>query len=177
MVTLKITPNLVCGLAMHMSVDVLDDVFKIHTVDWFLPQDVSCWVLSYYLVSCFSVLFSTMITSHGEERVDLYSFRLCWCMSNFMSFVSSSWGQGLAAVFDFGTPWTLHLTFYSGRWKAFHLTWEKYKCFQDICSFISETQTNAADATKALIIRPGKRTIMHGFNLHWKRTWITTEDV
>ena len=66
------------------------------------------------LLLFFSVLFSTVITSLGEERPGLcasrafvYSFYEC----PFLSFFSSSWCQGLTVACDCGTPWTFLLTF------------------------------------------------------------------
>ena len=60
-----------------------------------------------------------MITSLGEEGAGLCASRAfvclfcaCWCLS----FSSSSWCQGLAAVCDCGTPWTFLLTFNWRGW-------------------------------------------------------------
>ena len=75
------------------------------------------WSLALHFVLVllfFSVLFSIVITSFGEERADLCAFRafVClFCMRWFLSIFSSSWCQGLAAVCDCGTPWIFLLTF------------------------------------------------------------------
>ena len=63
----------------------------------------------------FSVCFSILITSLGEEGASLCASRtfvclFCACM--FLSFFSSSWCRGLAAVCDCGIPWTFLLTFF-----------------------------------------------------------------
>ena len=62
----------------------------------------------------FSVCFSILITSVGEEEAGLCASRtfvclICACM--FLSFFSSSWCRGLAAVCDCGIPWTFLLIF------------------------------------------------------------------
>ena len=62
----------------------------------------------------FSVCFSILITSFGEEGAGLCASRTFVCLfCAFMFFVlfSSSWCRGLAAVCDCGIPWTLLLTF------------------------------------------------------------------
>ena len=55
----------------------------------------------------FSVCFSILIISLGEEGAGLCAFRtfvclFCACM--FLSFFASSWCRGLAAVCDCGIP-------------------------------------------------------------------------
>ena len=62
----------------------------------------------------FSVCFSILITSFGEEGAGLCASRtfvclFCACM--FLSFFSSSWCRGLAAVCDCGIPWIFLLMF------------------------------------------------------------------
>ena len=62
----------------------------------------------------FFVCFSILITSIGEEGAGLCASRtfvclFCACM--ILSFFSSSWCRGLAAVCDCGIPWTFLLTF------------------------------------------------------------------
>ena len=67
------------------------------------------------LASCFFILFSIVITSLGEEGAGLCASRafVClFCTCKFLSFFSSSWCQGLAAVCDCGTPWSFLLTFF-----------------------------------------------------------------
>ena len=67
----------------------------------------------YYFAFVFFSPFSIAITSLGEERANLSTFRtfvrfeLVWlCL-----FLSSSWCLGRAAVCDSGTPWTFLLPF------------------------------------------------------------------
>ena len=69
-------------------------------------------VLLFFLV--FFSPFSIVITSLGEEGACLFASRASVCLVCtlfFLSFVSSSWCQGLAAASDCGTPWTFLLTF------------------------------------------------------------------
>ena len=72
---------------------------------------------SYYVPCplCSSLFFSSsiVITSHGEESAGLYASRAFLCLSclrYFLSFFSSSWCHGVAAVC--GSHRTFHLTFY-----------------------------------------------------------------
>ena len=53
--------------------------------------------------------FSIVITLLGEERV---AFVCLFCNCSFLSFISSSWCQGLTAAGSRGTPWTFLLTFF-----------------------------------------------------------------
>ena len=56
---------------------------------------------------CFSVLFSIVITSFGEEMAGLYAscaFVCLSCMRFIFVFFSSSWSRGSAADCDCGTP-------------------------------------------------------------------------
>ena len=73
-------------------------------------------VLPCYMFSCFSVLFSIMITSLGRESWSICV--LCICLFIFLAllsvFFSSIWCHGLAATCNFGTPWTFHFTFCAG---------------------------------------------------------------
>ena len=69
------------------------------------------------LARVFSVLFSILITSLGEERerkrAGLCAFRAFDCLfytRKFLFIFSSSLCQGLAAACDCGTPWTFLLT-------------------------------------------------------------------
>ena len=62
----------------------------------------------------FSVCFSILITTLGEEGAGLCASRtfvclFCACM--FLSFFSSSWCRGLAAVCDCGIPCLLTFFF------------------------------------------------------------------
>ena len=72
-----------------------------------------------YLARCFhvfSVLFSTVITSLGEESAGLYASRtfvFLYCPHYFFVLFTSSWCWGSTADCDCGTPWTFHLTFCS----------------------------------------------------------------
>ena len=68
-------------------------------------------VFSCSLSQCFVIHFKVVITSLGEEGAGLCVFRLL-CTCELLSFFSSSWCQGLAAVCDSGTPWTFQLTFF-----------------------------------------------------------------
>ena len=64
--------------------------------------------------SCFVIPFSIVITSLGEEGAGLCASRAFVCLLStcqFLSFFSSSWCRGLAAVCDCGTPWTFLLTY------------------------------------------------------------------
>ena len=63
----------------------------------------------------FSVCFSILITSLGEEGAGLCApraFVCLFCAFMFLSFFSSSWCRGLAAVCDCGIPWTFLSTFF-----------------------------------------------------------------
>ena len=62
-----------------------------------------------HFVLVFFSPFSIAITSLGEERAILSSFRTFVCLD--LSVSSSSWGLGRAAVCDCGTPWTFLLPF------------------------------------------------------------------
>ena len=56
----------------------------------------------------FSVLFSIVTTSLGEEAAGLCASRtfVClFCTREFMSVFPSYWCQGLTATCDCGTPW------------------------------------------------------------------------
>ena len=69
---------------------------------------------SYSLVCLCSVCFSILITSLWEEGAGLCASRtfvclFCACM--FLTFFSSFWCRGLAAVCDSGIQWTFLLTF------------------------------------------------------------------
>ena len=66
-----------------------------------------------FVLSCFFILFSIVITSLGEEGAGLCASRafVClFCMRYVLSFFSSSGCRGLIAVCDCGTPWTFLLT-------------------------------------------------------------------
>ena len=70
------------------------------------------------LCPCFSVCFGILVTSLGEEGAGICASRtfvclFCACM--LLSFFSSSWYRGLAAVCDCRIPWTFLLTFFVGR--------------------------------------------------------------
>ena len=66
---------------------------------------VLCLTLCHFVFVFFSP-FSIAITSLGEERANLGAFRtfvrFCACLD--LSFSSSSWCLGRAAVYDCGTP-------------------------------------------------------------------------
>ena len=67
------------------------------------------------LCPCFSVCFGILVTSLGEEGAGICASRtfvclFCACM--LLSFFSSSWYRGLAAVCDCRIPWTFLLTFF-----------------------------------------------------------------
>ena len=67
------------------------------------------------LCHCFSICFSILITSFGEEGAGLCfsrAFVCLFCACMFLSFFSSSWCRGLAAVCDCGIPWTFLLIFF-----------------------------------------------------------------
>ena len=81
-----------------------------------------------YFAPCshvFSVLFSIVIPSLGEERAGLYASLAFVCLSGiryFFVFISSTccvyvwvgWGAGgSAADCDCGSPWTFHFTFWT----------------------------------------------------------------
>ena len=76
-------------------------------------QFVLCLTLCYLDLVFFSP-FSIAITSLGEERANLSTFRtfvrfaLVW----FLSVSFSSWCLGRAAVCDCGTPWTFLFPFF-----------------------------------------------------------------
>ena len=68
------------------------------------------------LSSCFFIVFSIVITSLGEEGGGMCASRafVClFCTCLFLTFFSSSWCRGLAAVCDCGTLdlWIFLLTF------------------------------------------------------------------
>ena len=83
---------------------------------WFKLQGASSFkVFPCSLSWCFVIPFRIVITSLGEEGAGLCAARafVClFCTCWFLSFVSSSWCRGLAAVCDCGTPWTFLLTFF-----------------------------------------------------------------
>ena len=76
-----------------------------------LHASLQDWVLKSSRALCprFSVCFSILITSLGEEGAGLVCL-FCVCM--FLSYFSSSWCRGLAAVCDCGIPWTFLLTIF-----------------------------------------------------------------
>ena len=87
---------------------------------------ILCSVVALNVLMCsralcprFSVCFSILITSLGEEGAGLCASRTFVCLFRacmFLSFFSSSWCRGLAAVCDCGISWTFLLTFYSNPW-------------------------------------------------------------
>ena len=73
--------------------------------------------LFFVLVFVFSVLFSIVLTSLGEEGLAyvllIHFIRLFILHASIgCSFSSFSWCQELASACDCGIPWTLLLTFY-----------------------------------------------------------------
>ena len=73
------------------------------------------------LYCCYLVLFSIVFTSLGEERAGLCTSRafVCLsCMRCILSLFSSFWCQRLAC--DYGTPWTVHLTFWLAPTNTIH---------------------------------------------------------
>ena len=99
---------------------------------WFLLRGVSCRVLPCSLFLCFSIV----ITSFGEERAGLWSshaFVCLFCTSQFLTFFSSSWCQGLAAACDCGNPWTFLLNFLEFGIMA-------YSIITRLCVFVLELQ-------------------------------------
>ena len=76
---------------------------------WFVLGGALCFgVFPCSLSSCFAIPFSIVITLLGEEGVGLCAFRafLFIYFFFFLSFFSSSWCRGLAAVCYYGTAWT-----------------------------------------------------------------------
>ena len=83
-------------------------------------QFVVCLSLCHFVLVFFSH-FSIAITSLGEERVNFvlsYLFSVCACVD--LSVSSSSWGLGMAAVCDCGTPWTFFLHFFLNPGHTLH---------------------------------------------------------
>ena len=69
-------------------------------------------ILPCSLFSCFfSILFSIVITSLGEERAGLCASRACACLSYMCYFLCFFYFFLLAAAYDCGSLWTFHLTF------------------------------------------------------------------
>ena len=66
-----------------------------------------------HFVLVFFSPFSIAITSLGEERANPSAFRtfVRFVLVIDLSVSSSSWGLGMAAVCDCGTPWTFLLPF------------------------------------------------------------------
>ena len=64
---------------------------------------ILCSLVVYALCPRFSVCFSILITSLGEEGAS----RTFACACIFLSFFSSSWCRGLAAVCDCCIPWNV----------------------------------------------------------------------
>ena len=62
--------------------------------------------LALLFVLVFFSPFSIVITSLGEERAGLYTFRafVCLLCTRFLSLFSSSWYQRMAAACDCGNP-------------------------------------------------------------------------
>ena len=64
---------------------------------WRLLLGVPCWILTCSLFSCFSVLFSSVFTSPGDDKAGLYASRafVCLsCMRYFLSFFCSCLDRG-----------------------------------------------------------------------------------
>ena len=81
---------------------------------------VVCLSVCHFVLVFFSP-FSIAITSLEEERANLsydfwYVCLVCACLD--LSFSSSSWGLGRAAVCDCGTPWTFLLPFVLNKFKS-----------------------------------------------------------
>ena len=80
----------------------------------FKPRALSVLKSSHALCPHFSIFFRILITSLGVEGAGLCASRtfVClFCACTFLSFFSSSWCRGLAAVCDCGISWILLLTF------------------------------------------------------------------
>ena len=70
------------------------------------------------LSSCFVIHLNIVISLFGQEGTGLCASRafvLLFCTCYLLSFFSSSWCLGLAAVCDCGTSWTFLLTFFGRR--------------------------------------------------------------
>ena len=83
---------------------------------WFYYGVLSFSLL--FVLVFFSVLFSNVISSLGEERTGLcascaFACLFCTCLS--FIFFSSSWCQGLAAACECGIPWTFLLILYTKK--------------------------------------------------------------
>ena len=72
-----------------------------------------------------------LTTSLGEEEAGLYvshTFVCLFCACMFLSFFSSSWCRGLAAVCDCSIPWTFLLTFLNASSLAYVPLFSSVRC-------------------------------------------------
>ena len=82
-------------------------LFVVCVTLWFLFWGVLSCVLPCSLFSCFSVLFSIVITSIREERAGLYASRAIVCLSCMrysLSLFSSYWCQGWLRLVNVTLP-------------------------------------------------------------------------
>ena len=89
-------------------------LFLLFVVLWFILRGYLLYVLPcVILLLCFFSPFSIAITSLGEERANLSSFRMFvrFVLVWFLSVSSSSWCLGRAAACNCGSPWTFLLHF------------------------------------------------------------------
>ena len=68
--------------------------------------------LCHRVSSFFLALWSPRLGKRELVCVLLVHLFVCFVLVSFLSFFSSSWCRGLAAVCDCGTPWTFLLTFF-----------------------------------------------------------------